>query len=73
MNNLNPNNIPALPRRELGKMINSNPIVVRVREKGSRKITREFIVSNELVFQANNGTYRLINTVENFIHAILTQ
>ena len=60
-----------LPKRELGKMINSNSITIRVRQKGSR-ITREFVVSNELVFQPSGSGYRFINTLDNFLRALIT-
>ena len=62
-------NLP-IPKRELSKMINSSPITLRVHTKGT-KIVREFVISEGLVFQAHNGTYRLINTVDNFLHAVL--
>ena len=60
-----------IPKRELGKMINSNPITIRVRQKGSR-ITREFVISNELVFQPSGGGYRFINTLDNFLRALIS-
>ena len=73
MNNPNLNNIPALPKRELSRLITSAPITVRVHTKGNRKIIREFIISNGLVFQSDGKGMRLVNVVDNFIHAILTQ
>jgi hypothetical protein len=57
--------------RDLSKMINT-PITIRIQSKTSKKIVREFIIANGLVFQADNGTYRLINTVDNFLRAILS-
>ena len=72
MNNPNLNNIPALPKRELSKMM-VTPITIRIHAKGSRKIVREFTVCAGLVFQHTHNGYRLINVVDNFIHAILTQ
>jgi len=59
--------------RDLSKMINSTPITIRIQSKASKKIVREFVVSEGLVFQVHNGTYRLINTLDNFLRAILTQ
>jgi len=73
MNNPNLNNIPALPKRELSRLITSAPITVRIHTKGNRKIIREFIISNDLVFQSDGKGMRLVNVVDNFIHAILTQ
>lgn len=59
--------------RELAKTM-TPPITIRVREKGSRRITREFVVSSDLVFQPQkNGKYKLISTVDNFLRAVLTQ
>jgi len=58
--------------RELAKTM-TPPITIRVREKGSRRITREFVVSSGLVFQPQNGKYKLVNTVDNFLRAVLTQ
>ncbi len=58
--------------RDLSKMINSTPITIRIQSKTSKKIVREFIVSEGLVFQAHNGTYRLINTLDNFLHGVLS-
>jgi hypothetical protein len=58
--------------RELAKTM-TPPITIRVRVKGSRKITREFIVSSDLVFQPQkNGKYKLINTLDNFLHSVLS-
>ena len=65
-------NLP-IPKRELSKMITSAPITVRVQVKGTRKIVREFVVTNELVFKPSSGGWRLINTLDNFIRAILRQ
>ena len=64
-------NLP-IPKRELSKMINSTPITIRIQSKTSKKIVREFVVSEGLVFQVHNGTYRLINTADNFLHALLS-
>ena len=62
----------GMNNRELSKMW-TNPIIIRVRVKGSRKITREFIVSSDLVFQSQpNGKYKLINTIDNFLHGVLS-
>jgi hypothetical protein len=66
------NNLP-IPKRVLSKMINSAPITIRIQSKTSKKIVREFVVSEGLVFQPTGNGYRLINVVDNFIHAILTQ
>ena len=71
MNNL-PNNLP-IPKRELSRLITSAPITVRIHTKGNRKIIREFIISNDLVFQSDGKGVRFVNVVDNFIHAILTQ
>jgi hypothetical protein len=71
MNNPNLNNIPALPKRELSKMINT-PITIRVRTHTSRKIVREFTVCADLVFQPTCNGYRLINTLDNFLHGVLS-
>ena len=60
-----------LPRRELGKMMNT-PITIRVRARTSRKIVREFTVCADLVFQPTGNGYRLINTLDNFLRAILS-
>ena len=64
-------NLP-IPKRDLSKMINSSPITIRIQSKTSKKIVREFVVSEGLVFQVHNGTYRLINTLDNFLRAILS-
>ena len=61
---------PAMSKRELAKMINSSPITIRIQSKTSKKIVREIVVSEGLVFQVHNGTYRLINTLDNFLHAL---
>ncbi len=58
--------------RELAKTM-TPPITLRIREKGSRRITREFVVSSDLVFQLQkNGKYKLVNTIDNFLRAILS-
>jgi len=61
-----------ISKRELAKAM-TPPITIRVREKGSRRITREFVVSSGLVFQHTSNGYRLINTIDNFLHAVLRQ
>ena len=61
----------TLSQRELSKMW-TNPIVLRVHERGSRKITREYVISTGLVFQPSRNGLRLINTLDNFLHAILS-
>jgi len=61
-----------ISKRELAKAM-TPPITIRVREKGSRRITREFVVSSGLVFQPQkNGKYKLINTIDNFLHGVLS-
>jgi len=63
-------NLP-IPKRELAKMLVSEPITIRVHTKESKKIVREFVVANDLVFQVqSNEKYKLVNTVDSFIRAL---
>jgi len=64
-------NLP-IPKRDLSKMINSSPITIRIQSKTSKKIVREFIISEGLVFQPTANGYRLINTIDNFLHGVLS-
>ena len=64
-------NLP-IPKRELSKIITSAPITIRIQSKTSKKIVREFVVANELVFQHTSNGYRLINTIDNFLHGVLS-
>ena len=64
-------NLP-IPRRELSKMITSAPITIRVRSRTSRKIVREFIISDGLVFQSDGKGIRFVNVVDNFLRALIS-
>jgi hypothetical protein len=57
--------------RELAKTM-TPPVVIRVHDKHNKKITREFIVSSGLVFQSNGGKVKLISTIDNFLHGVLS-